>query len=302
MHHKRKIRQTLVVNLLLLFLLLPSGLFTVSSQSEISQIAVTTTDSQRTIASGAIRSVNPNTITVGHTETRTSPAVLVELFTSEGCSSCPPADKILAKLIETQPIKGVQVIALSEHVDYWNRLGWKDPFSAAEFSQRQLEYMGVLGAKDVYTPQMIVDGQTGFIGSKLSSALEAIAKAALLPKADISVSIKTSVHKAITLAVSIENLPTVSDKDSADVLVAISENGLLSKVSRGENSGRDLAHAAVTRKLTRIGTIRDKTFSAEPKIALDSVWKPQNLNAVVFVQERTSRKVLGVATAKLAGA
>jgi hypothetical protein len=110
----------------------------------------------------------------------------------------------------------------------------------------------------------------------------------------VSVRIKVSVHKAVTLTVQVENIPAVSDKDSADVMMAITENGLMSKVSRGENSGRDLVHSAVTRKLTKIGAISDKIFTAEPKVALDSAWKPQNLNAVIFVQERKSRKVLGV--------
>jgi hypothetical protein len=109
--------------------------------------------------------------------------VLVELFTSEGCSTCPPADKFLIALDQTQPIEGVQVIALSKHVDYWNHEGWKDPFSSAEFTHRQAEYARAFGDKDgVYTPQMIVDGRIQFVGSQSKTALQAIANAARAAK------------------------------------------------------------------------------------------------------------------------
>ena len=230
-----------------------------------------------------------------------TPAVLVELFTSEGCSTCPPADKLLADLDQTQPIKGVQVIALGEHVDYWNRLGWKDPFSSAEFSRRQAEYARLLKLDDVYTPQMVVDGQTEFVGSKAAAAREAIAKAAQAPKADVRVSIKTVTPKSVTLTIQVENMPEVAHGDTADVMLAITESGLLSNVARGENAGRKLTHSAVTRKLAKIGTVKDKTFNAEPSIDLDSTWNRQAMKAVVFVQERNRRHVLGAAAVKFAG-
>lgn len=235
------------------------------------------------------------------TATAATPAVLVELFTSEGCSTCPPADKLLADFDQAQLIEGVPVIVLSEHVDYWDRLGWKDPFSSAEFSQRQTDYALALSMKDIYTPQMIVDGQTAFVGSKRDAAREAIVKAARSPKADVNVTLKTATPKAIKLAVQVENILEVSHGDSADVMLAITESGLLSNILRGENSGRKLTHAAVTRKLIRIGTIKGKGFSAEPGIDLDRAWKRQNMKAVAFVQERASRRVLGAAAIKLAG-
>lgn len=227
------------------------------------------------------------------------PAVLVELFTSEGCSSCPPADKLLADLDQNQQVQGAQVIALSEHVDYWNRLGWKDPFSSADFSRRQAAYAQALRIEDFYTPQMIVDGRTEFVGSKRAAALEAITKAARTPKATINLAIKTSEPKSITLTIQVDNLPEVSRSDKAEVMLAVAENGLVSKVSRGENSGRELPHSAVTRKLTRIGAIDGKSFRGEPNVPIESTWKRQNTSVVVFVQERISRRVLGVAAIKL---
>jgi len=228
-----------------------------------------------------------------------APAVLVELFTSEGCSSCPPADKLLADLDQNQQVQGAQVIALSEHVDYWNRLGWKDPFSSADFSRRQAAYAQALGIEDFYTPQMIVDGRTEFVGSKRAAALEAITNAARTPKATINLAIKTSEPKSITLTIQVDNVPEVSRGDKAEVMLALAENGLVSKVSRGENSGRQLPHSAVTRKLTRIGAIDGKGFRGEPNVQIESTWKRQNTSVVVFVQERTSRRVLGVAAIKL---
>jgi len=230
-----------------------------------------------------------------------SPVVLVELFTSEGCSTCPPADKLLADFDQKQPIAGVQVIALSEHVDYWNHLGWRDPFSSVVFSQRQDDYARALALKDVYTPQMIVDGQTAFVGSKADVAREAIASAARAPKADMSLIVKAATPRAVRLAVRVANLPPEASSDSMDVMLAITENGLASSVSRGENAGRRLVHAAVARKLIRIGTIKGQSFSAEPSVDLDSAWKRQNLKAIAFVQGRASRHVLGAAAIQLGG-
>jgi hypothetical protein len=231
--------------------------------------------------------------------TAPAPAVLVELFTSEGCSSCPPADKLLSDLDQNQQVQGAQVIALSEHVDYWNRLGWKDPFSSADFSRRQAAYAQALGIEDFYTPQMIVDGRTEFVGSNRATALEAIATAARTPKATIILAIKTSEPKSTILTVQVDNVPDISRGDKAEVMLAITENALLSKVSRGENSGRDLSHSAVTRKLIRIGRVDGKAYRGESNVQLDSAWKRPNTSVVVFVQERASRRVLGAAAMKL---
>jgi hypothetical protein len=241
-----------------------------------------------------------NASAAGAQEQSKSTAVLVELFTSEGCSTCPPADKLLTALDQTQPIEGVQVIILSEHVDYWDHEGWKDPFSSAEFSQRQAEYARAFGDKDgVYTPQMIVDGQTPFVGNQSKSIVEAIAKAARSTKADVSIATAKSAAKSITLLVRVRNVLGVSSADTAEVMLALTESGLLSTVSRGENSGHTLAHSAVVRKLTRLGTADGGSFSVERSSDLNSNWKRQNMKAVVFVQERNSRRVLGAATIEL---
>src|SRR5215472_8372575 len=165
-----------------------------------------------------------------------SPApVLVELFTSEGCSSCPPADALLMRLQREQPVEGVQVIALSEHVDYWNQLGWTDPFSSGGFSERQRRYAEEFQGEGPYTPQMVVDGKTAFVGSDSRRALQVISAAAKAPKARID----------LRCAGDLLEIRADAASDDSDVLFAISENGLSSNVRRGENKGRTMEHDAV---------------------------------------------------------
>jgi hypothetical protein len=109
--------------------------------------------------------------------------VVAELFTSEGCSSCPPADEILSRLVQQQPITDVTVLGLSENVDYWNRLGWVDPFSSPLFSQRQSQYAArIFRSNDVYTPQMIIDGTLEEVGSDSGGVYRKIAQAPKVPK------------------------------------------------------------------------------------------------------------------------
>ena len=230
--------------------------------------------------------------------------VLVELFTSEGCSSCPPADELLMRLEQTQPVDGAEVIALSEHVDYWNHLGWRDPYSSSEFSARQNDYAHAFDTDGAYTPQMIVDGRAQFVGSDSGRARKAIASASRDSKAVVTVSLASEDTRAgsITLDVRAERPQSVSEGDSAEVLLAITESGLRSSVSRGENAGRRLSHTAVVRKLTALGSVASQggaQFVAKPVVQIPRGWKRDSLRAVVFVQERTSRRVLGVAAAPL---
>jgi hypothetical protein len=231
--------------------------------------------------------------------------VLVELFTSEGCSSCPPADELLTRLEQTQPVAGAEVIALSEHVDYWNRLGWTDPYSSAEFSKRQNDYASALETDEVYTPQMIVDGRVQFVGSNLNRAREAVNVAARDSKAVVTVRLASEDQPAasITLAVRIDSLPERWKGDSAHVLLAITESGLRSNVASGENAGRHLTHSAVVRRLSRLGDIDPResgAFAAQPVVRIEKMWKRDSLKAVVFVQDQSSLRVLGASAVSLA--
>ncbi len=231
------------------------------------------------------------------TEKRTP--VIVELFTSEGCSSCPPADKVLAALARTPQVEGAEVIALSEHVDYWNRLGWNDPFSSPQFSQRQGEYSGFFGKGDnVYTPQMVVDGTREFVGSNAGAAMNAIAEAIKERKGDVEIKVENISGAAASLNVKVENLPQISKNDNAIVLLAVTEDNLISSVSTGENAGRKLPHVAVVRYLQNVGEITgDKTLT--PTVVLPREWKRENLNIVAFVQQSGSRRVIAAGKIKL---
>jgi hypothetical protein len=214
--------------------------------------------------------------------------VIVELFTSEGCSSCPPADQLLAKLESQQPVAGAHIIALSEHVDYWDRLGWRDPFSSAQFTGRQQEYSQVFHDSGPYTPEMVVDGATGFVGNQSSDALKTITQAARAAKVTVR----------ITAGGGKISIQADGAKHAADVVVAITERNLLSNVSRGENAGRKLTHTAVVRWLRVVGKTRPgEPFADEVSVSPEKTWKAENLRAVVFLQERASRRVLGAAEA-----
>jgi len=227
--------------------------------------------------------------------------VIVELFTSEGCSSCPPADALLKRLSEQQPVEGAQVIALEEHVDYWNNLGWADPFSSNAFSQRQDEYARSFGSGSVYTPQMIVDGQFELVGSRGTQARGTIQKAAALPKLEVRLTpIPNSAPEKPGVEVRIANPNAVQLRHAPELWVAITETNLQSDVKAGENSGEVLKHAAVVRSLRNAGTVQDlSSYQERVNLFLDSKWKKENLGVVVFVAEKDSHKIIGVGTATL---
>jgi hypothetical protein len=218
--------------------------------------------------------------------------VIVELFTSEGCSSCPPADALLSRLARGTP--DIEVIPLSEHVDYWNYLGWQDRFSSPLFSARQQDYGRLFQVESVYTPQMVVNGQVEFSGSDGERAIREIQKAAQGPRATVAVSISGD-----TMRLKVEKLPPATR--AADIFLAITETDLENNVLRGENSGRQLRHTGVVRSLTSMGHLDMKkaaAYSAEAKLNIRPEWRRENLRVVLFVQDRGSRKILGAATAR----
>jgi hypothetical protein len=228
----------------------------------------------------------------------TSP-VVVELFTSEGCSSCPPADALLAKLSERSSSLKVEVIALEEHVDYWDDLGWRDPFSSREWTERQYAYAKPLGNGNPYTPQMVVDGSAEFVGSRAEVALKSISEATQHPKIPVALSQAPSGKPgAENFSVTVGKLADSSKNGDAVVWLAITESGLHSAVTGGENVGHDLHHAAIVRSMRKIGEAKgsgDLSFSGEATIPLHSEWKRENLKCVAFVQEKKTLKIIGAA-------
>jgi hypothetical protein len=229
--------------------------------------------------------------------------VVVELFTSEGCSSCPPADALLAQLAVQPPAENVQVIALEEHVDYWDELGWVDPFSSREWTSRQYAYAGTLGNRNPYTPQMVVQGQAEFVGNHAQLARQKILDAASNASAPVTVEQARAEGKGgINLKVTVGKWTGTTKGGAAEVWLAITETGLHSAVTGGENAGHELRHAAIVRTMHRIGEAKadaEPSFSADSNAPLHSDWKRENLRAVVFVQEKKSRRILGAAEIRI---
>jgi hypothetical protein len=229
--------------------------------------------------------------------------VVVELFTAEGCSSCPPADVLLQKLQEQQPVTGAQIIALEEHVDYWNQDGWVDPFSSPEWTQRQQAYVSLV-KKDAYTPELVVDGSSQFVGNNPHAAVLEIEKAARAEKTEVTISAgKPEEKNSQSFTVSVGKLVGNASGDTAEIWVAVTEDGLHSDVSRGENAGHVLHHTATLRSLHKIGVAdasgASVSFTGDTQVKLNSHWDMKNVHVVAFVQEKKSREILGAASTGL---
>lgn len=225
--------------------------------------------------------------------------VVAELFTSEGCSSCPPADDLLSVLVQKQPVPGVTVIGMSEHVEYWNDGGWIDPFSSSTYGRRQNDYrVKAFPGAGLYTPQIIVDGRLARIGNDVTGVYGALLTAAKSPKAQVNL---TAAPEAggLQVHVSLNIPPEVTVSQAADVVLAVTEDNLQSDVSRGENHGEHLKHTAVVRTLQVAGTVTPqtttqvRTWSGSATIPVMPEWKPKDLRVVGFLQEQQSRRILG---------
>jgi hypothetical protein len=213
--------------------------------------------------------------------------VVIELFTSEGCSSCPPADALLTRLGHALPPNGTEVIALGFHVDYWNHLGWQDRFSSHSYTARQEEYASKFH-QGPYTPQLIVNGESELVGNDSRGAETAIARAtARQEQAQVKLSWQ-SPDKLLVVA-------TADHASSAQVLLAITEDDLSSNVARGENGGHVLHHSAVVRDLRVLGQLRHGRFEAQVPVKLSSGWKVKDLRLVAFVQPAPVGPVEGAA-------
>ncbi len=220
--------------------------------------------------------------------------ILVELFTSEGCSSCPPADTLLARLAAEKIVGGAQVVTLAFHVDYWDRLGWKDRFSSAAFTERQHRYAAAWKSDRIYTPQAVVDGRVEFVGTDVTRALDALTTSAARPHATVALSLGVDdAPRQRTLRVAID--PPAGATFSGEVLLAVAEDGLVSEVTAGENAKKRLAHTGVVRNVTRIGRVaKGAPVRLESvKVPIDAAWSAGSLRAVVFVQDDRTREIHG---------
>jgi len=240
-----------------------------------------------------------NKIAAAATSTAELHPVLVELFTSEGCSSCPPADALLEKFDAVQPVPGAQLIVLSEHVDYWDHDGWKDPNSSAALTQRQVAYEDALGLKTAYTPQIIVDGTIEVRANNPQQVDKVFQEAAAASKIPVSIGeVRVDAGNPVVLETRIEADGTTA-QHNADVYVAVALDRVESQVLHGENGGRHLTHVAVVQQLSKIGKLqKGKSFGETVQLKLKPGTDPKNVRIVAFVQEPGPRKLVGAALRK----
>lgn len=213
------------------------------------------------------------------------PFAVVELFTSEGCSSCPPADALVNKTSKATEKEGKNVFYLVYHVDYWNRLGWKDPYSKFQFTQRQETYSRVLSGKEVYTPQVIINGENGFVGSNANKLNEGI-NDALSTTAKIFV---TAAKDSIVNDTLYITYKTTNPGSNYFLRFALTESGLVNEVTKGENKGKTLHHDHVVRYFSSIDKILPEGVS---KIPLRGLKLSSKHELVFFIQNKQSMKIV----------
>ena len=215
--------------------------------------------------------------------------VLLELFTSLGCSSCPPADKLLAEIDRQQPIPGVRLIVLSEHVDYWNTLYWSDPFSSVEYTERQQAYDSRFGV-EAYTPQLVIDGATALVGSDWPKTADAIQRLLRGPRIPVRVTATRDSGK-VRLEIAAGPNPTAY---KAIVFLALARNRAEAHVGGGENAGRDLSEVAVAYSIKQLGKIdAESAFSKALSIELPSKSQTGDLRVIAFVRKSDTMQVIG---------
>ena len=218
------------------------------------------------------------------------PVAVVELFTSEGCSSCPPADKLLAKTLSETEGSNPNVFGLAFHVDYWNRLGWKDTFSTAQFSERQGMYASAMHLNGVYTPQMVVNGATEFVGSDKSSLDEAILKS-LNTKAEAGFSNLRTTQNNGNLTVDYE---LKGDIKNCQIHFALISLHVSTSVKNGENRGHLLEHTNVVRQFISYPA----AVSGHVVFSNCSNYNAANTAVIAFVQQQNGLRIITAAMVK----
>ena len=224
-----------------------------------------------------------------------APVVLVELFTSEGCSDCPPADTLLRQIDGKRTPEGQLIVGISEHVTYWDRLGWKDPFSSELFTGRQEEYGQRFGLDSVYTPQIVVNGREQLVGSDGRSLATAFAMEARRSQINLRLQSAHFLSDHMEFRYSADGMPA---GDKVQLFAVVVDDLDQSDVTRGENSGRNLTHAAVARALFPLGTLlptpgRNVSVPVPSSIEADL---SRGHHLIVFAQQFGGGAVLGVDT------
>jgi len=224
-----------------------------------------------------------------------APFAVVEMFTSESCSSCPPADKLLAEIADEAKRNNRLIFPLELHVDYWNHLGWEDPFSLPIATKRQQAYGRILSANRLYTPQMVVNGTEELIGSDRDRARRAI-DAALVRPAKVQIILRKT-PEADGWKIEYE---TSGETRGAELHLALVESGLATQVTRGENRGRTLTHANVVRTLQTVSL--EKSLAGDVHIDAENLRNKKDVQFIVFVQSPSTLKILGASRVAISSA
>jgi hypothetical protein len=227
--------------------------------------------------------------------------VFLELFTSEGCSSCPPADDFVKRLDQLQPVANAQLIVLSEHVDYWDHDGWKDPNSSAALTERQAAYERALGLSTSFTPQIIIDGTSEMRLADAKLVEIALQDAAATPKIPVRLDgVSVDPGNPGLLRAHVVADP-YTGKHSADVYLAVALDHVDTQVLRGENGGRHMTHTAVVQQIVKIGKLeKGQGFAQDVQVKLKPEIGRDNLRVIAFVQMPGPGKLLGAALWKAA--
>jgi hypothetical protein len=224
-------------------------------------------------------------------------AVIVELFTSEGCSSCPPADAVLRQVNLKETSAGQLIVGISEHVTYWNDLGWRDPFSAPEFTERQNVYASRLSPEGPYTPQMVVNGREQFVGSDAGALQVALSDEARRAHLDLSILSTTLSSSGLDVKFSVAG----ETSKPLDIVAVLADDADRSTVLRGENGGRLLEHVSVARSLARVATVRNASQQSV-HLAFPEGFHVQNGSGhhlILFAQQQHQGAIEGAATTPL---
>ena len=226
-----------------------------------------------------------------------SRVAVVELFTSEGCSSCPPADELLRQVHLKQAPSGQLIVGISEHVTYWNRLGWKDPYSSPVFTERQNTYASRLSPEGPYTPQMVVNGREQFVGSNGAALDQALRDDTKRRHLDLRILNSTISADGVDVKFSFSG----QTSKPLDVVAVLTDDADRSNVLRGENSGRLLAHVSVARSLSKVATVEGNAEKSIHVPLPDGFRAPSGSghHLVLFVQEPHQGAILGASAAAL---
>lgn len=214
------------------------------------------------------------------------PFAVVELFTSEGCYSCPPADRLLSKIIDDAREKDRRVFALAFHVDYWDRLGWKDAFSNKIYSDRQREYARAFKSNSIYTPQMIVNGTKEFVGSEAERAKKEIISALNNPPY-AEVEIATAFNRDMDMLTVDYKLKGLIENST--VQVALVERDIIREIGHGENGGKTLHHDNVVRSFK----MKNAEKTGREVLSIPKNANLKNSSVFVYVQEKNSKIITG---------